>query len=223
MLPQECLALHALEFASYEFVTTFPIPEYWAWLRQQDLRRSYEVQRQVLQHLQSGYAGDHWILKTPSHLMWLDTLLDVFPDALVVHTHRDPTTVLASVSSLMFHFRGAFSDAVDPHAVGREQLDAWTWALDRTIAARDRLPDDRVVDVHFADTVGDPVGTVRRIYEHFGMEVTDAIADGVRAYLAANPRDKHGRHDYDLADFGLDHDEVSARFAPYRERFGIDA
>lgn len=222
MLPQECLALHALEFASYEFVTTFPVPAYWAWLREQDLRASYEVQRQVLQHLQSGYGGDHWILKTPSHLMWLDTLLEVFPDALVVHTHRDPTTVLASVSSLMFHVRGAFSDHVDPHQVGREQLDAWTWALDRTMAARERLPADRVVDVHFDDTVTDPIGTVTRVYEQLGIEVTDAVADGVRGYLADNPRDKHGRHAYDLADFGLDHDEVSDRFATYRDRFGID-
>lgn len=222
MLPQECLALHALEFASYEFVTTFPVPGYWDWLREQDLHASYEVQRQMLQHLQSGYGGDHWILKTPSHLMWLDTLLDVFPDALVVHTHRDPTTVLASVSSLMFHFRGAFSDDVDPFEVGRDQLDAWTWALDRTMAARERLPDDRVVDVHFTDTVTDPVGTVTRIYEHVGLEVTDRVTAAVRAYLDENPRDKHGRHDYDLADFGLDQDEVSARFAAYRDRFGID-
>ncbi len=90
------------------------------------------------------------------------------------------------------------------------------------MAARERLPDDRVVDVHFHDTVTDPVGTVTRIHDHFGLEVTDAVADGVRAYLDENPRDKHGRHDYDLADFGLDHDEVSARFATYRDRFGID-
>lgn len=222
MLPQECLALHALQFTSYEFVTTFPVPRYWAWLRQQDLRAAYEVERDMLQHLQSGYGGDHWILKTPSHLMWLDTLLEVFPDALVVHTHRDPTTVMASVSSLMFHFRSAVSDHVDPHEVGRDQVDAWTWALDRTIAAREHLPADRVVDVHFDETVGDPVGTVTRVYEHFGIEVTDAIAEGVRAYLADNPRDKHGRHDYRLSDFGLHVDEVSERFAAYRARFGID-
>ncbi len=222
MLPQECLALHALQFASYEFVTTFPVPAYWAWLRQQDLRTSYEIQHDMLQHLQSGYGGDHWILKTPSHLMWLDTLLDVFPDALLVHTHRDPTTVLASVSSLMFHFRSAFSDDVDPHEVGRDQLDAWAWALQRTIAVRDQLPDDRVVDVHFADTLRDPVGTVTRIHDHFGIEMTDRAVDGVHAYLAANPRDKHGHHDYQLSDFGLHEGQVSERFAAYRDRFDID-
>jgi len=222
MLPQECLAIHALAFRSYEFVTTFPVPRYWDWLQGQDLRPAYELERQFLQHLQSGYAGDHWILKTPSHLMWLDTLLAVFPDARLVHTHRDPTTVLASVSSLMFHFRSAFSDRVDPHEIGAEQLEAWSWALERTMQVRDTLPADRVIDVHFRDTVERPVETVTAVHEHLGIEVTDAIARGVHDYLAENPRDKHGHHHYDLADFGLDHDQVSERFAAYRDRFGLD-
>ena len=221
-LPQECLALQAPEFASYEFPTTFPVPTYWAWLRDQDLRKAYGFQRMFLQHLQSGYGGDHWILKTPAHLMWLDTLLEVFPDALVVQTHRDPATVLGSVSSLMFALRSSVSDHVDPHEVGREQLDAWTWGLRRTLQARDRLPDDRVVDVRFEDTVNDPVGTVTRIYDHFGLDMTPRVVDGVHAYLAANPRTKHGVHTYDLADFGISGAEAEAAFGFYCERFDVD-
>jgi hypothetical protein len=221
LLPQECLALQAPEFLSYEYPTTFPVPSYRAWLREQDMRPAYAFEKEFLQHLQSGHAGEHWILKTPGHLMWLDALLEVFPDALLVHTHRNPTTVLASVSSLMTSFRGAMSNAVDPHEVGREQLEAWTWGLGRTMAVRERLAADRVVDVHYTDTVEDPVGTVRRVYEHFGLDYTPSVEDGVRAYLAENPRDKHGTHRYTLEDFGLDRDEVDAAFAPYRERFGV--
>jgi hypothetical protein len=223
MLPQECLALQAPQFASYEFPTTFPVPSYWAWLREQDLRPAYEFERMFLQHLQSEHAGGRWILKTPGHLMWLDTLLQVFPDAMLVHTHRNPTAVLASVSSLMHGFRGAMSDSVDKHAVGREQLEAWTWGLRRTMAVRDRLGPDRVVDVQYDDTVRDPVGTVRRVYAHFGLERTAQVDDGVRAYLADNPRDKHGTHRYTLEEFGLERDEVDAAFASYRERFGVSS
>ena len=222
MLPQECLALQAPEFLSYEYPTTFPVPSYWAWLREQDMRPAYEYERRFLQHLQSGHAGERWILKTPAHLMWLDALLEVFPDALLVHTHRNPTTVLASVSSLMTAFRGAMSNAVDPHEVGREQLEAWTWGLQRTMDVRDRLPAERVVDVHYTDTVEDPVGTVRRVYEHFGLPMSPAVEAGVTGYLAENPRDKHGTHRYTLEDFGLDRDEVDAAFAPYRTRFGVE-
>jgi hypothetical protein len=222
-LPQECLALQAPQFASYEFPTTFPVPSYWAWLREQDLTPAYAFEKTFLQHLQSGHAGQRWILKTPGHLMWLDTLLQVFPDALLVHTHRNPTAVLASVSSLMYGFRSAMSDHVDKHEVGREQLEAWTWGLQRTMEVRDRLGPERVVDVQYDDTVGDPVGTVRRVYEHFGLERTAAVDEGVRAYLDENPRDKHGAHRYTLEEFGLDRDEVDKAFASYRKRFGVSA
>jgi hypothetical protein len=208
---------------SYEFPTTFQVPGYWSWLREQDLTPAYEFEKAFLQHLQSRHRGERWILKTPGHLMWLDTLLAVFPDALLVHTHRNPTAVLASVSSLMHGFRSAMSRTVDKHAVGREQLEAWTWGLQRTMEVRDRLGAGRVVDVQYDDTVSDPVGTVARVYEHFGLERTPAVDDGVRAYLAENPRDKHGAHRYTLEEFGLDRDEVDAAFATYRERFGVTA
>jgi hypothetical protein len=113
------------------------------------------------------------------------------------------------------------SDHVDKREVGREQLEAWTWGLQRTMAVRDRLAPNRVIDIQYDDTVNDPVGTVRRVYEHFGLERTPAIDEGVRAYLAENPRDKHGAHRYTLEEFGLEHDEVVAAFKAYRERFGV--
>jgi hypothetical protein len=222
-LPQECLALQAPEFASYEFVTAFPVPSYWDWLRSADLAPAYRFEKLFLQHLQSARRGRHWILKTPGHLMWLDALLEVFPDALLVQTHRNPTQVLASVSSLMSAMRSSVSAAVDPKAIGREQLDAWTWGMERTMAVRDRLPAGRVVDVRYEDTVADPLGTTRRIYEHFDLELTPVAEQGVRDYLSANPRDKHGAHRYTLEEFGLDPDEVDAAFADYRERFGVSA
>jgi hypothetical protein len=115
------------------------------------------------------------------------------------------------------------SNDVDKAEVGREQLEAWTWGLHRTMAVRDVLPPDRVVDVQYDDTVGDPVGTVRRVYEHFGLNRTPAVDEGVRAYLAENPRDKHGAHRYTLEEFGLDRGEVDAAFASYRERFGVSS
>ncbi len=223
-LPQECLALQAPAFTSYEFPTTFPVPSYWEWLREQDMVPAYAFEKLFLQHLQSGgLRGEHWILKTPCHLMWLDALLEVFPDALLVHTHRNPTTVLASVSSLMSNIRSAMTEHIDPVAIGREQLDAWTWGMERVMKARELVPPERVVDVMYDDTVARPVETVERVYAHLGLDYTPAVAKGVEDYLAANPRDKHGTHTYTLEEFGLDRAEVDARFASYREHFGVPA
>lgn len=221
-LPQECMALQAAEFASYEYPTTFPVPGYWSWLRRHDMTHAYAFEKMFLQHLQAGHAGERWLLKTPAHLLWLDTLLTVFPDALLVHTHRNPTEVLASVSSLMFTLRNAMSDGVDPAEVGAAQLDTWSWGLQRAMAVRDRIGGERVIDVHYRDTVDDPMGTVGRIYDHFGWEMTAAVEAGVRGYLAENPRDKHGSHRYLLEDFGLHRGQVDEAFAAYRSRFGVE-
>ena len=41
-------------------------------------------------------------------------------------------------------------------------------------------------------------------------------------WLSRNPQHKHGVHRYGLEDFGLDRDELSARFKRYYERFEVD-
>jgi hypothetical protein len=220
-LPQECIAMHSLTFTSYQFRVTFPVRGYFEWLRANGIAGAYRTQHWTLQHLQSAYAGQQWLLKSPGNLMWLDQLLAEFPAALIIHTHRDPAKVLGSVSSLYATFYNAASDHVDPYEIGRDQFAEWSWGLERAMAAREALPADRVVDVAFEDTLRDPVGVISRIYEHFGLEMTPQVAQAAREYLAANSRDKHGVHTYSLTDFGLDRDEVDEAFAAYRQRFHV--
>ncbi len=221
MLPQECIAIHSMECRSYEYVVTFPVPGYFNWLREDGIRESYARQRWFLQHMQSGYGGDHWLLKSPAHLMWPDQLLEEFPDALFIQTHRDPAKVLGSVSSLYATFNAAMSDHSDAKKIGREQFEQWQWGLGQMMKFRETLPEDRVIDVAFEDTLNDPMGTVRRIYDHFGLPHTEAIDQGVRDYLAENPRDKHGLHSYSIEDFGLTRAEVGHAFADYNDRFKV--
>ena len=220
-LPQECIAMHTIEFASYQHRVTFPVQSYFNWMRDNGIKGAYEAEYGFLQHLQSRDRRDRWLLKSPANLMWLDNLLEVFPDALIVHTHRDPAKVLPSVSSLYELFWNAVSHDVDSHEIGATQLDEWTWGLEQAMKARERIPAERVIDVAFEETLTDPVGTMRRVYEHFDMEVTPAAEAGVQAYLEENSRDKHGTHTYDLAHFGLDRDEVHEQFADYIERFDV--
>lgn len=221
LLPQECIAMHALEFQSLEYVVTYPVPSYFDWLREHGCRDAYAWERRMLQHMQTGYARDHWLLKSPAHLMWLDHVLEEFPDALIVQTHRDPARVLGSVSSLYVTLDNAVSDHADPLAVGRQQFDAWRWGLNRCLEVRQSVSDDRVIDVQFDDIVRDPLAVVRTIHEKFGIRYDDAAEQHVRQFLDDNSRDKHGLHTYTLADFGLDRTEVDAAFADYRAHFGV--
>lgn len=223
-LPQECLLIHMLDFHSIQFHVSYNVPSYQLWLEQQDMRPTYRFHRWFLQHLQSRCPGERWVLKSPAHLLALDALLEVYPEARIVQTHRDPYEVMASVSSLHCMMRGAFSDAIDPKSVGRQQVELWARLLARSMAVRDRLPDeaDRFVDLHYRDLVADPIECVRHVYARFGLELTAEAERRMQRFLEDNRRDKHGVHRYTPEMFGLERRDTSRRFDAYCERFGIE-
>jgi len=222
-LPQECVAITALDFHSVQFSTTYRLPSYEKWLFEQDLRPAYRFHREFLQHLQSAYAKERWVLKSPGHLATIEALLDVYPDAMIVQTHRNPLEVLASVSSLHCVLRGAASDAVDPCEVGREQVELWSRTLRRGLAQRERVPDRaaRFFDVRFPELLADPLDCVRRIYAHFDLELTQQARRRMARFLEANTRDKHGTHRYAPETFGIDPARDAREFEEYCRRFGL--
>jgi hypothetical protein len=223
LLPQECVALTAHDFASMVFTPTYRIPSYQAWLDAADLHGVYAAHRRQLQYLQWRCPGERWVLKSPGHLWALDALLDVYPDARIVQTHRDPLKVVASLTSLVTMLRSMTSDRIDPLEIGAEWTALLAAGLERSIAVRARrLPEGpRVLDVHFAELMRDEIGTVRRIYEHFGLALGADAEARMRRFLAANAHDKHGAHRYTLAPSGLDAAVERRRYAAYQHRFGV--
>ena len=131
------------------------------------------------------------------------TLLSVYPDAHFVQTHRDPIEAIASVSSLVSILRSVFAEAIDPIQIGRDAVDYWVEALKRFTAERDRLPAERVCDLHYSHIQRDPIAAIRSIYDRFGWALSTATEDRMRAVLAAQPRHRRGSHRYHPSQFGL--------------------
>jgi len=220
-LPQECVGLMTPTFMSDQFDTMYYVPSYRAWFFRQDLLPAYEYHRRFIQHLQFRQSARRWILKAPTHMFALPTLLSVYPDALFVQTHRAPLDAMASVSSLITILRRVFSDAVDPLVVCREAIQYWSETLDRFLHERDRLADYRICDVNYIEVCRDPIAAVRRIYEHFGWLLSAEAAQRMRLVLASLPQDQYGRHRYNLSQFGLDPAEGVEAFAAYCKRFDL--
>jgi len=220
-LPQECVGLMTPMFMSDQFDTMYYVPSYRAWFFRQDLLPAYEYHRRFIQHLQFRQSARRWILKAPTHMFALPTLLSVYPDALFVQTHRAPLDAMASVSSLITILRRVFSDAVDPLVVCREAIQYWSETLDRFLHERDRLAAYRICDVNYIEVCRDPIAAVRRIYEHFGWLLSAEAAQRMRLVLASLPQDQYGRHRYNLSQFGLDPAEGVEAFAAYCERFDL--
>jgi hypothetical protein len=222
-LAEECVIITSHTFLSFQFQTTYDLPSYQSWLEASDLRPCYEMHKQFLQHLQWRGPRGQWVLKAPPHVFGLEALFAVYPDAGVIFTHRDPLEVVPSVASLHTVLRSTFSDAVNPRAVGAELTRRWADGITRGLRSRDAgcAPADRFCDVRYADLVSNPLDTARRIYQHFGMSLSMTAGERMRRFLAEHPKDKHGRHEYSLAQFGFSAEEERERYRAYRERFGF--
>ena len=134
---QECIVITAHALHSYQFQTTHYVPQYQEWLDQQSRVEAYQYHRRFIQHLQYDDAPEHWVLKAPAHLFAIDDLLQVYPDACIIQTHREPSEAMSSLASLSATLRRAFSDKVDDDAVAQEMQKRWSNALHTAIAARD--------------------------------------------------------------------------------------
>lgn len=220
---KECLSAMSFEFRSEEMVSRTDVPTYQAWYDTADLRPAYRTYRRVLQILQRRMPTRRWVLKSPAHLQGLPALMEVFDDARFVITHRDPTAILPSVTSLIVTMRWAHSERVDFAAIGRYHLELYARSLDNLIDLIDsgRLPAGRTAQVPHRQVSTEKLAATRSVYEQLGMELSADAESAMAAYVDATPPGKHGEHRYEFEDLGLTRDEVRARFARYIERFDI--
>lgn len=220
---KECLSAMSFAFRSEEFTARYHVPSYVEWYERCDMRPAYEAHKLVLQILQRRSRDVHWVLKSPVHLSALPTLFAVYPDARLAITHRDPLTVLASLTSLVATLRWAHSDEVDFAELGHYHERMWSGALDDLVTASTdgSLDPGRVHHVQYADFMQDQIGAVDALYTAHGSSLTPTTAQTMRDYLAARPKDKHGAHEYSFADLGLDRAVERERFARYQHHFSI--
>lgn len=219
----ECHAFLQQSWGAVGLNNLFRVPQYFDWLLDgADLAETYRVHKRQLQCLQWKSETKPWALKYPNHVVALDEILQVYPDARFVMTHRDPAQVVASIAKMSWNLRGMTAAApVDKHEVGRDMVHFIQRHVDRIMAFDAGPHGDRIVHVDYYALVADPVGEMRAIHAGLGIDTPEDIAKTVGDWHAANPKNARGRNDYTLAEYGLDAGEVAERFGDYARRFGI--
>lgn len=222
--PEECIHLMGNSMASWIFPVEYNAPRYTAWFEAADHTQPYQefkAQLQMLQMQSPERAGERWLLKSPHHLFGMEALLKVFPDAMLVQTHRDPVKVVPSCCSLAQTTRGIASTDLDPAVVGAQMTAQLAAGLRKTIACRSKIPANQIIDVHFQDIVSDPMGVTRRIYDKFGLEYDARTQEGIKVALDAEVHGKYGKHDYTLEQFGLSKTIIDDNFGDYYDAFNV--
>lgn len=219
-IPQECGMILETAFQGINPTMLFSLPGYYEWYRQADTRFGYQVHKMWLQHLSWKNARKRWVLKVQEHAYHLPELLAAYPDAVLVQPHRDPVTVMASISRLIEVIRCVSFEAIDRAALGQELLHLWHDGQVASMAWRKANPQVQVLDLRFKDIVADPLAAVRQVYVHADMDFSEQTHAVVSNWWAANPSDKHGQHKYELADYGLTREQVEDVYSDYIETYG---
>ena len=214
--PMECLELMALDFKSHIFQAFAQIPSYSAWLVEKaDLTSTYAYQRRVMKLLSWGEPARPWRLKSPSHVLSLDALNRVFPDARFVMTHRDPTDVILSVADLYSDIVGGFTDHIDPGYLGQLNVEHWSVGMQRALRFRAGEAGNRFYDIDFRAMQADPINEVRGLYTWLGELVSDEFESRMRDWWAEAAAEREPSTHADPLAFGIDLDKVRPLFAEY--------
>ncbi len=219
--PEECRHILALSFTDDRFEVAATLPTYADWYHNTSHRETYRHHKKLIQLIGSTDPERRWLLKYPVHLRQLPALLAEYPDACIVQTHRDPCAVMASYTSFIAKIRSLHENTVDTRALARELVASWVHAADAGMAAREEHDPDQFFDLYFPDFMSDPIGSVRKIYDHFGQEMRPEGERRLEEWQAAHPHGKHGQHEYEKRDIGVSEDEIRDRFAAYIDRFGL--
>jgi hypothetical protein len=219
--PTECLFVQNQDFKAYLWEAYMPTAAYADWLLHADMSSAYEYQRTVLQMLQSSAPGT-WSLKMPSHAVHIETLLATYPDARIVWAHRDPFKSTASFLRLNYLSRAVLGAEVDIDVIVPNVLQQLKEHVDRPLAARRRIGDDKSFDLHYADLIRDPISVMRALYEWAGDPLTSATEHAMLEWLEAHSQDRFGVAPYSLEGSGVNRSDLEPLFDEYLSVFDIE-
>jgi hypothetical protein len=217
---EESLPILAQNFCSNMFPSQLDIPAYDAWYRGQEDIRSYAHLADVLRLIGAHEPHRRWLIKNPTDTFSMRELINVFPDAMIVQTHRDPLQAIPSICNLLAGahriFRGESTDMAKVYA--REQ-EMWALAMERAEAVKTGIP-GQVIDIRFSDFVRDQMAAVERIYDHFGLTLSAQTESDMRQWLIDHPRRSTTMQRFTPEHFGGRSPALLERFAGYRQKYG---
>jgi len=210
-------------FSSTNFAALLAVPAYDEWFINHKVPGQYASHKRILQQLQWQGPKGNWLIKSPVHLFDLEGLLDTYPDAQLVWTHRDPALTMSSISSHIYALQKARGSGISKEAIGRDQWRNWKKALQAGTRTRAQNPavENAIVDISNRDVILNPINTIRQLYERFEREFSDEFASRIDHFLHHHQgAARRGKHKHSLQEYGLDGDVIRTELNDYYDRFG---
>jgi hypothetical protein len=221
--PEECTPIFMYGFATQALDPLFYVSSYSRWLDEVDYLKNYEFHKKVLQTLQWNEKKEFWLLKSPDHIAGIEGLLKIYPDALLIHLHRDPAESVTSWASLNQIFQGICLSKINDASLGQQVLDRLGNDMDRYMKIRGSIPKEQIVDVYYSDLISDPIDTVNKIYQFFGISSSPDRTKQLKDFIFKDENDRRAKfkHKYSPEDFGLSRNRIHDRFRKYIDKFRV--
>ncbi len=225
--PEEDHPVLSRTFVTWIECVAHHIPTYGRWLKATGSQNAYAHHRRSMQHYtwqrlqRQPHRRYTWIFKMPFHLMEFEQLVQTYPDAIFIQTHREPTQFMPSWVSLVERIRSFTTKPLPLHEVGAEQMNLLSTMLNNAMQFRADHPEleHRWIDVRYADLVKNPIAVMNEIYTKLGQPFPSDVEDRMQKWLIDQDerRKKEPRHVYKLEDYGYSVKSVNETFAPYLE------
>lgn len=202
-LPVESLELNYFTFLSEVYPIIFQVPTYARYLEKRGIRYSFEWQKKLLKLLQWRCKAEHWLLKGPSHLPYVRELLDVYPDARIIFTHRDPVVSADSGFSIQASLYWWRSDkpwgdgTMKNWLIDSPQSRLKPWEDIIGMIEDGTIKQGTIINSQYHEFMADPMAAVRKIYTELGLELAADVEKRMQTFLAGKPQGKFGKHEYE--------------------------
>lgn len=153
-------------------------PSYVQWLSGADLTPAFDYVKRVLKYLQWKHRCRRWVLKSPGLTVPLTAMFDAFPDAMLVHTHRDPAKLTVSTSHLLNTLFWVRSDNHLAHedfykVLTNDEVIAGALGANIALMENGTVPKKQIFNLLYQDFIQDNMAAVRHIYDYFGLGSSD--------------------------------------------------
>ena len=225
---------HTMLFPLPICLNNVPYSFFLSWLQEPRFDEYKYMKKFLLMNQHYHPPKNHWVLKTPLHGLYFTELMEVFDDAAVIVTHRDPMSTVPSLSKLAMFIAASLSRDLktdvwfckEEH--GTNIIKLIKPMVDVMSLSRKKNPqfEERILDIEYSDLIRDPMEVVREIYRFAKVPLSPESEKIMVDYLEKDKEDRQkGKkgskyNPYTLGEFGLSEEMIDEAFYDYRRDRG---
>ena len=163
-----------------------------------------------------------FLSKNPFFTPKVDTLLQAFPDALIIYLVRNPMNVVPSYASISAYWWHVFCDTKEEYPYADFIKEAAKYWYRYPLGRLENDPAAHYLILMFEDMVRKPQQAVIKIYDALGAEITSPYAEILDEETVKSMHYK-SRHQYTLEAVGYTREQMLHEFSDVFQRWQFDS